>query len=55
MSKAFFYNSQKLNKHSLNGFLLNPYWYKYLYVDLFSKVGAHIGHTIKNTLHHLLE
>ena len=29
---------------------INVYWYKYLFVHLFSTVGAHIGHTLKNTL-----
>jgi len=28
----------------------NPYWYKYAFVNLFSTVGAHIGHSFKNTL-----
>lgn len=28
---------------------LNVYWYKYLFIHLFSSVGAHIGHTLKNT------
>lgn len=26
------------------------YWYKYAYINLFSTVGAHIGHSIRNTI-----
>lgn len=50
----FFFSNDQLNiphKNTINGLFLNPYWYKYLFVNLFSKMGAHIGHTIKNTLH----
>jgi ribosomal protein S2 len=28
----------------------DPYWYKYAFVNLFSNVGAHIGHSINNTV-----
>jgi len=29
---------------------ITPYWYKYAYVNIFSTIGAHIGHTVKNTV-----
>lgn len=46
-SKNFFFNNEKLIEKTMN---LDPYWYKYAYINLFSKVGAHIGHTIKNSV-----
>ena len=48
----FFQNSSFFNRQNIieNEIGIDPYWYKYAYVNLFSTVGAHIGHTIKNTV-----
>ena len=46
-SQKFFFKNKLSVERELS---IEPYWYKYAYVDLFSKVGAHIGHTIKNTV-----
>ena len=39
---------QNINIFQINSGI-TPYWYKYAYVNIFSTVGAHIGHTIKNS------
>ena len=46
-SKSKFLNSEGLIEHKTS---INPYWYKYAFVNLFSSVGAHIGHSFKNTI-----
>jgi len=48
----FFSRSSYLNSENKVEvfFGMIPYWYKYAFVNLFSSVGAHIGHSFKNTL-----
>lgn len=48
----FFDSINYLNRQDIieKDISLDPYWYKYAYVNLFSTVGAHIGHTVKNTV-----
>lgn len=41
-SKKRSFNSENFFEYK---FGTNPYWYKYAFVNLFSTVGAHIGHS----------
>lgn len=34
------------NKYLVKWLTLTPLWYKYAYANIFSKVGAHIGHSL---------
>jgi len=40
----------QFNFYESDAFGMDTYWYKYTYYKLFSSVGAHIGHTLKNTV-----
>jgi hypothetical protein len=46
-NKASFVNNQNSLDIEIS---IDPYWYKYAYVNFFSTVGAHIGHTLVNTV-----
>lgn len=47
MTNPLFFSNRS---HTINFNVMNPYWYKYVYINVFSTLGAHIGHTIRNTL-----
>lgn len=48
----FFSNSTIVNRDGSKrlGTTYNVFWYRYLYISLFSSTGCHVGHSIWNTL-----